>query len=355
MMVQGNNTEDRGEVTIEEKTKVNTEEEDDEDNVQSLTNKLQDELVDSHVRAIQAFCETSMVKVLPGTPVLSTSTMTVKTNVARIDYLKIVDKVAAGEIPDLSLKKNKYGVVRVFRNCASFSVLLDGKSKGVKICANGTLHLTGVKCGAHAKAMLDTAIRGIEVAHESAGEVKVLSDSLKLNMLNYYFPLNVRLDLDALKRVIVERHKIAVLYDREKHPGIKFRSPSKKTTVIVFMTGNIFLSTVSSADDIVDAYKFISTIVEDNLDTVRINGSVVKNNKVKTDEINILDEIPSEDWDEIFNDFPLTTDVNDDDKKRKAEEVSGSSADKPKKSRRGRKTTAEHTDANEYLTDLLGL
>ena len=155
---------------------------------------------------------------------------------------------------------------RGFTNAATFTVLSDGSTKSVKIFKNGTLHLTGIKSGRHVLDVLRATLSSLAPLREIKGHGKKELNELSaksISMMNWFFGIGFKLDLTALKRVLIEKLKIPCVYDREQTHCLKIgKEHNGGVTVIVYTTGKIMLSG-RSADEFVKSHALVIKIMMD--------------------------------------------------------------------------------------------
>jgi TATA-box binding protein (TBP) (component of TFIID and TFIIIB) len=187
---------------------------------------------------------------------LATVTCCVKTTLDKIPYEKILSNVARGKsLTRLIVKKE-------FRNSATFGHLsrVDGGEKGLKIGSNGTLHITGVKCGDDMSDILSQALMAINEVRVP-NDVKpqyveaLVKSDIRLHMANFYAQFNMEINLEQLRATMLARFKdISFLFDKDQHPGLRFKI--KLTSLIVFRTGKTLISG-TDASSIFEAYQTV--------------------------------------------------------------------------------------------------
>ena len=177
-----------------------------------------------------------------------------KINIAQLRALILSNPLSRLHIPN---KKS-------FMNSVVCKVESMGQLKSVKIFSNGKLHLTGVRNGTHAMDVVDAALETIlslkkaSVAAEPTGADFAYVE-MQLCMLNCYFHIGYKVDLDEFKDVLFRHYNVPGLYHRDSYPGLKFKTPADKIKVIMFNTGNVLVSS-SNVENILKAKEFVAEV-----------------------------------------------------------------------------------------------
>lgn len=154
---------------------------------------------------------------------------------------------------------------RRFLNCVVYSVAVGHMLKCIKVFQNGTLHLTGVQCVEHVRAVLEATLPLVARCVGGPCSRPRPPPGFQVRMFNCYVSIGERVDMLAMRRVLFEQYDVPAAHDREKHPGLKFRAPKGGATVIVFLSGKVLVSgsaRSSTIDELIcDAHRFVTDVV----------------------------------------------------------------------------------------------
>lgn len=238
---------------------------------------------------------------------LNVSTITAIANISEnIDLKKIYDTVPIDEyIPFIEyghghpprgfskkmLKKTRKKKVRkMFYNQSTIHVNHDGKLVNVKLFNNGKLQLTGLKNEERGKVLIQNLLNYFK-------ELKIFTNPEILNyeivLINSDFDFKIgddyQIDRETLHREIIECD-VYSSFEPCIYPGVKIKyfinnnitngicncfsmcdgkghgngdGDCKKVTIAVFMSGKTIITGAQSRDQLVKAYNFISTFVNE--------------------------------------------------------------------------------------------
>lgn len=197
---------------------------------------------------------------------ICTMTVSMKTSVPQLsvdDFVGSLDMTHATSVfgGDISINDNKS-----FYNSVTFRYKqpCTNKKRAIKVFSNGSLHMTGFRtldeCFQGAENMvslINTCMSDTETVHITDFSVQLINTCLKVS-----HQLNMEKVVEVFKTQTL--HK--VLYDVERHPGLQLKvlcqSTQRTVTVIIFRTGSVLITGVHSPSELLESYKTVTAILE---------------------------------------------------------------------------------------------
>lgn len=148
----------------------------------------------------------------------------------------------------------------------------DTTKKSIKIFINGNVHITGCRTLREYVWLLGRVCSFLNTVFPpgKAGHCPCVAETIDVQMINTNFHIQSGLDLNKLKRLLLDHGRCAT-YDREVYPGLNLKlqtSFNREASILIFISGNIIITGVKHFAEIYEAYKFITTFIASNLDTV---------------------------------------------------------------------------------------
>jgi TATA-box binding protein (TBP) (component of TFIID and TFIIIB) len=82
------------------------------------------------------------------------------------------------------------------------------------------------------------------------------------------------LDLQGLHRLIVEKSDYYSVFNNERYSGVVIKAP--EFTVLVFDSGNIILTAITTIEQIKSAYMYMHNFMKTNIYNIRIDKMQMK-------------------------------------------------------------------------------
>lgn len=179
-----------------------------------------------------------------------------------------------GSIENIRIAHNRFNNSLIFKCHAIKNIDRVIEKPSLKVFANGSLHITGVKSTCDALYLADifaTMFELMEGGNGVSGWFNVKSFDVQL--MNIYFKLDIasnkRIDLVYFRQLVAEHSHFYATYNNERHAGVIIKAPN--FTVIVFETGNILLSSLKTILQIDDSYTYITEFVRIHLQKALID------------------------------------------------------------------------------------
>lgn len=147
------------------------------------------------------------------------------------------------------------------------SIVLGYNNINFKIFSNGMLHLTGAKSLLHA---YDCAIELCSII-DIILDIQVSICSFKLQMINLSLKLLHMYNIEQVYTSFIkhfDNHKVHILYDKNRHPGIRFKilksninNNCKYITLMFFRTGSVNLVGLQNSNDIDNIHDYLLDII----------------------------------------------------------------------------------------------
>lgn len=172
-----------------------------------------------------------------------------------------------------------------FNNAVIFKYI-DSKAgrnnKAIKIFCNGNLHITGCKEMKECLEVCEIVCRILEIVNGVEQGLYHLK-GFTVQMINTSFKLNRMLDITVLRKIMIEEQLLDnVSYRPEDHAGlnVKFGTTDgnnriRDVTILVFQSGEVIITGVVNPEEMLEAYKFIATLVKDNAARTVLSDSKV--------------------------------------------------------------------------------
>lgn len=139
-------------------------------------------------------------------------------------------------------------------------------SQAIKVFCNGSLHITGYKClqdSLDAADVFSTLIELVEGGSGLSDMYNVIDFNIQLINLYYVIPQinnNIQvINLDIFHELLSKYSEYYTSYNNDHYAGILLKSPS--FTLMIFESGNVIISSVTTAKGIKNAYEYISKFV----------------------------------------------------------------------------------------------
>lgn len=206
-------------------------------------------------------------------PVISTMTIAVSLDKdINLDKLKI--RINDPDIKDFI--SNVYGVQdglslktkgAHFNNSLVFKTKTNKKlTQAIKVFCNGSLHITGFKNVQDALDAADVFSTLIEIAEGGTGISNMYNViEFKIQLINLYYvipqitPKKQRIQLSVFHETLSEYSTFYTSYNNDHYAGVLLKSPT--FTIMAFESGNIIISSVTTAQEIAVAFKYITEFI----------------------------------------------------------------------------------------------
>lgn len=232
--------------------------------------------------AIHSICIRSLLGAGPSTSEFKITTMTVLVASSVPISLEALKETGGKGFPgSLTMSTS----TDVFFNCVMCTLTgADEKRKGIKIFANGQLHITGAKtvhdaieCSRDVYAAIDAAL-GLCSA--------ITPTDFTVQMINGHFKLGIQgvLKLDAMHSICLKDTPHVSRYNPENHAGLLVRIAADDghcMTVVFFESGNVLINAFSCGEELLKAHDFALDLVSEHLDTI-VSAGPVTNKKRRT-------------------------------------------------------------------------
>ena len=237
------------------------------------------------------------------------STMTVLATSARPVSLGAIARVAEPDFPGVLLEPGRLHpsgrptrlqvrwVKKRQRKAGEFGnqVTLaynDWTDRSIKVFSHGGLHLTGCKnLGEFHR--LSNVVGGLMLA-VGAVDHRMLFGPPRVVMLNFNFALNCELNLKAVAKAALRDLGLVATHETESHPALMLDLrllPAQKTTVMVFRSGRVLVSSSSQLHGVMAAYRMVCQLVSDNL--VEVRARVILRSHTKRKATLFVDGYPT--------------------------------------------------------------
>ena len=152
----------------------------------------------------------------------------------------------------------------------------DITTKSIKIFSNGKLQVTGATSLNEASAIAKTVSDILNSIFDKT-DYKVIS--LEIGMINTNFSFGRKIDIIQLRNIISHTENTSIDYEPDVYPGLKIKH--NKTSIFVFMTGNVLITGVKSLDEVRDSFDFIVSNTFNNWKALEIGQSTIKKTTFK--------------------------------------------------------------------------
>lgn len=219
------------------------------------------------------------------------------------------ERIIRGTIPQK--KRSSGNRKRIFDNQTSFVFRMsDDYYPNVKVFQNGNIQMTGAKTlddiWIPLNKMYNQLLKIYEYNPDILPNVKDITtcvmSNLQIRMINTDFKLYKNIDMKdkfnvkrkELHRILTNNYDIISRYDPSTYPGVKTEywwnkdnderngnefmdkrgikgcdtSVFKKVTIAVFESGSVLITGAVNIEQVEDAYKFITKVIEDNSDAI---------------------------------------------------------------------------------------
>jgi TATA-box binding protein (TBP) (component of TFIID and TFIIIB) len=173
-----------------------------------------------------------------------------------------------------------------FNNSLVFRTAKQKKlSQAIKVFCNGSLHITGyknVKDALDAADIFSTLIELCEGGNGISDMYNIMDFSIQL--INAYYIISQiqhkkeKILLSTFHTLLKEYTEYYTSYNNDHYAGVVLKSPS--FTIMVFESGNIILSSITTPKDMEDAYNYISEFISTNYKSF-ITETLVKEKRGK--------------------------------------------------------------------------
>jgi TATA-box binding protein (TBP) (component of TFIID and TFIIIB) len=174
-------------------------------------------------------------------------------------------------------KKGKH-----FNNSLVFNIMINGRGskQSVKVFCNGSLHITGFKTLLEVLEVAEVFATIFEILDGGSGIDDIYSiKEYKVQLINIYYQTQgltseQGLDLQGLHRLIVEKSDYYSVFNNERYSGVVIKAP--EFTVLVFDSGNIILTAITTIEQIRSAYMYMHNFMKTNIYNIRIDKMQMK-------------------------------------------------------------------------------
>ena len=220
---------------------------------------------------------------------LSTMTIIGGINKSSIDIKYLSDHFVSPVHPACVLKKTKkHGdyietkrgkIKKSFYNQITIQYQ-DITTKSIKIFSNGKLQMTGVTSLNEASTIAQTIINILNTIFDKS-DFEVTS--LEIGMINTNFSFGRKIDIIQLRELLSNVENTTIDYEPDVYPGLKIKH--HKTSIFVFMTGNVLITGVKTLEEVRDSFDFIVSNTLNNWKTLEIGKTVPKKINFKGNHI----------------------------------------------------------------------
>jgi TATA-box binding protein (TBP) (component of TFIID and TFIIIB) len=153
-----------------------------------------------------------------------------------------------------------------FFNCIIFSYKSPLNSKvAIKLFSNGSIHVTGCKSFNDIPGYIQPILSLIDNSTVSF-HVQMINGSFKINV-----PVDYVIDLQLVfERITSDFQQYNCFYNKDHHPAVRIKL-SKPITIMIFESGSILINAFLNGAQLHEAYDFIMSFFNTNLDNIITN------------------------------------------------------------------------------------